>query len=151
MAHARLIERTPWDCAALGYDAFELAHAGQEALTQVKAPGHYTVKIDPLESKLDLHRNGFYYCDTLIEPYCAASEVQRYSDAAAKINRRPALEPLLEICRSAFRHGRFHRDFNVERRVANLRYENWLRTLHSADKVFGLAWNGATAGFIAHE
>jgi predicted dehydrogenase len=44
-----------------------------------------------------------------------------------------------------------HRDFNVERRLADLRYENWLRTLHAAGKVYGLTWEGGLAGFIAHE
>ena len=151
MATAKLIERAPWDCAALGQDAFELADAGPEAMAQVKAPGHYTVKVDPLEAKLSLHRNGFYYCDTLIEPFCPAGQLKSLPHAAAGYDPRPALEPLLAVCRGAFRHGRFHRDFNVERRRADLRYENWLRTLHAAGKVYGLAWEGEIAGFIAHE
>jgi RimJ/RimL family protein N-acetyltransferase len=151
MANARLIERPPWDCAALGQDAFELVNAGPEAMAQVSAPGHYTVKVDPLESKLPLHRNGFYYCDTLVEPYCAAEQLKPLSHDAARFDPRPALEPLLAICRGAFRHGRFHRDFNVERRRADLRYENWLRTLYAQDKVYGLAWEAEIAGFIAHE
>ena len=151
MANARLIERVPWDCAALGQDAFELANAGPEALAQVKAPGHYTVKVDPLESKLALHHNGFYYCDTLVEPYCAAGQVRAFPHAAAGFDPRPALEPLLAACRGAFRHGRFHRDFNVERGRADLRYESWLRALHAADKVYGLTWDNESAGFIARE
>ena len=151
MANAKLIERAPWDCAALGQDAFELANAGPEAMAQVGAPGHYTVKVDPLESKLSLHRNGFYYCDTLIEPHCPAEQLKLLPHAAASLDPHPVLEPLLAVCRGAFRHGRFHRDFNVERRLADLRYENWLRTRHAADKVYGLAWDGELAGFIAHE
>ena len=151
MANARLIERAPWDCAALGQDAFDLANAGPEAMAQVSAPGHYTVKVDPLESKQLLHRNGFYYCDTLIEPYCAPERLRLQMHDAARFDPLPALEPLLAICRGAFRHGRFHRDFNVERRRADLRYENWLRTLHAQGKVYGLTWEGEIAGFIAHE
>jgi len=151
MANARLIERVPWDCAALGRDAFELANAGPQALALVGAPGHYTVKVDPLESKAALHRTGFYYCDTLVEPYCPAGELNLLRHDAAGYDRSPALEPLLAVCRGAFRHGRFHRDFNVERRHADLRYENWLRALHAQGRVYGLAWEGALAGFIAHE
>ena len=151
MATAKLIERVPWDCAALGRDAFELANAGPEAMALVGAPGHYTVKVDPLESKLALHRNGFYYCDTLIEPYCASVELRSLPHASAGFDPRPSLEPLLAILRGAFRHGRFHRDFNVERRHADQRYENWLRALHAQGKVYGLAWGGELAGFIAHE
>jgi ribosomal protein S18 acetylase RimI-like enzyme len=151
MADAKLIERTPWDCAALGGDAFELAHAGPEVMERVKAPGHYTVKVDPLASAEILHRNGFYYCDTLIEPYCRAGEIRNSPHPSAGFDRHPPLESLLATCRDAFRHGRFHRDFNVERRLADLRYENWLRALRAADKVYGLTWAGEFAGFIAHE
>jgi GNAT superfamily N-acetyltransferase len=151
MAGARLIERTPWDCAALGCDAFELANAGPEAMAQVKAPGHYTVRVEPLASKEILHRNGFYYCDTLAEPYCPSGQLKALPHPAAGFDLRPPLDPLLAICRDAFQHDRFHRDFNIERRLADRRYENWLKTLHAAGKVYGLTWEGGTAGFIAHE
>jgi ribosomal protein S18 acetylase RimI-like enzyme len=151
MAGARLIERTPWDSAALGCDAFELADTGAEAMAQVGRPGHYTVRVEPTASKEILHRNGFYYCDTLVEPHCAAGQLKLHPHPAAAFDRGPSLEPLLAICRDAFRHDRFHRDFNVEPRRADLRYENWLKTLHAAGKVYGLTWEKETAGFIAHE
>jgi GNAT superfamily N-acetyltransferase len=120
-------------------------------MEQAKTPGHYTVKVDPLASTEILHRNGFYYCDTLIEPYCRVAKVKSFPHRSAAIERHPSLDALLPICRHAFRHGRFHRDFNVERALADRRYENWLRTLHAAGKVYGLTWEGETAGFIAHE
>jgi len=148
---ARLIERAPWDCAALGMDAFELADASPAALAQVRAAGHYTVKVDPLASKEALARSGFYYCDTLIEPYCAVGRLSLSPDPAAAFDRAPPLEPLAAICRGAFRHGRFHRDFNVVPSAADRRYESWLASLHAAGKVYGLRWEGEAAGFIAHE
>lgn len=151
MAGANLIERTPWDCAALGRDAFELSHAGPDAMVLVTAPGHYTVKVDPLASTAILHRNGFYYCDTLIEPHCRPDDVRISRHSSAGFVRRTPLEPLLAMCSGAFRYGRFHRDFNVERQVADSRYQNWLRTLHAAGKVYGLTWENEIAGFIAHE
>jgi ribosomal protein S18 acetylase RimI-like enzyme len=151
MAGAKLIERTPWDSAALGCDAFELANPGAEALALVGPPGHYTVRVEPLASRELLHRNGFYYCDTLVEPYCAAGQLRLHQHPAAGFDRHPPLEPLLAVCRVGFRHDRFHRDFNVDRRRADLRYENWLKTLHAAAKVYGLVWENETAGFIAHE
>jgi len=151
MAAARSIERVPWDSAALGCDAWELASAAPEALAQARAPGHYTVRVDPRADKRALHENGFYYCDTLVEPFCAAGEFKPQPHPAAGISRDTALEPLLAICRGAFQHGRFHRDFNVERARADLRYENWLRALHAAGKVYGLTWENEIAGFIAHE
>ena len=61
-----------------------------------------------------------------------------------------ALEPLAEICRSAFLHGRFHRDFNIDAARADHRYENWLCQLHAEGRVFGLFYGGEVAGFIAH-
>ena len=76
MAAAGAIERVPWDSAALGRDAYELSSAALEVLRQARAPGHYTVKVDPLADKRALHEHGFYYCDTLIEPYCAAREFE---------------------------------------------------------------------------
>jgi GNAT superfamily N-acetyltransferase len=151
MADAKPIDRAPWDCAALGCDAFELANAAPETMAQVNAPGHYTVKVDPLAPKEILHRNGFYYCDTLMEPYCGSGHMRKTPHPSAGFDPHPPLEPLLVACGSAFQHGRFHRDFNVERRLADLRYESWLRTLHAADKVYGLAWDNEIAGFIAHE
>lgn len=151
MASTKLIERTPWDCTALGCDAFELKAGIDEVLALARAPGHYTVRIDPLAPKDDLHRHGFYYCDTLIEPYCEAERFRPQPDSAARFDRRPEIEPLLSIARGRFRHDRFHRDFNVSRASADLRYENWLRTLHAADKLYGLLWNGALTGFIGHE
>ena len=151
MAAARAIERVPWDCAALGREAYELASAAPEVLAQVRSPGHYSVKVDPHADKRILQESGFYYCDTLIEPYCAAREFKPQPHPAAGASREAALAPLLAIGRGAFRHGRFHRDFNVESARADLRYENWLATLHAAGKVYGLTWESELAGFIAHE
>jgi ribosomal protein S18 acetylase RimI-like enzyme len=151
MTVANLIERVPWDSAALGCEAYELQSVAPGSLAQARAPGHYTVRVDPLADKRILHEHGFYYCDTLIEPFCAAREFKPQSHPAASMNGSADLEPLLVICRGAFEQGRFHRDFNVERARADLRYENWLRTLHAAGKVYGLLWEDELAGFIAHE
>jgi ribosomal protein S18 acetylase RimI-like enzyme len=151
MAGAKLIERVPWDCAALGGEAWELKSAAPQAFAQVRAPGHYTVRVGPLADRRIVHENGFYYCDTLIEPFCPADELRASPHPSARFSRDAGLEPLLAICRGAFEHGRFHRDVNVDRARADLRYENWLRSLHAAGKVYGLLWEGELAGFIAHE
>jgi hypothetical protein len=151
MAAARPIERVPWDCAALGCEAYELSSAAPEILALARGPGHYSVRLDPLADKRGLHEHGFYYCDTLIEPHCAVADFKPQPHPAAGVSRDVPLEPLLAICRGAFQLGRFHRDFNVARARADLRYENWLRSLHGAGKVYGLTWQGELAGFIAHE
>ena len=151
MAAAGPIKRVPWDSAALGCDAYELSAAIPEVLKQARAPGHYTVRVDPLADKRALHEHGFYYCDTLIEPYCAAGEFKPQPHPAAGASRETALEPLLAICRGGFQHDRFHRDFGVESARADRRYETWLRELHAAGKVYGLTWENEIAGFIACE
>lgn len=151
MGSSKLIERVPWDCAALGTEAFKLNAATAEALALAKASGHYTVRVDPLASKELLHRGGFYYCDTLIEPFCGAEQLRLVSHASAGLDPRPPLAPLLAMGQGAFRHGRFHRDFNVERRKADQRYENWTKSLHEAGKIYGLLWDGELAGFIGCE
>lgn len=149
MASAKRIERTPWDSAALGCDTFELANASAETLAQVGAPGHYTVKVDPLSDKRILHENGFYYCDTLLEPYCGRERFAGATHPDATLAREAPLADLLPICHGAFDHGRFHRDFRVRREQADRRYDEWLKQLHAAGKVHGLLHRGALAGFIA--
>lgn len=151
MTSADRLTRVPWDSAALGCEAWELRDADPPTLRALGERGHYTVRVDPLASKAALHEAGFYYCDTLIEPWSPAGRWQRFPHPAAGFEREPPLGPLLEICRSAFRHDRFHRDFRVERRSADRRYENWLTSLHGAGRVYALTWEGRTAGFIAHE
>jgi ribosomal protein S18 acetylase RimI-like enzyme len=151
MADAGLIRPTPWDVPALGCDTFELAHAGRDALALVKAPGHYTVKVDPLSDKRALHENGFYYCDTLLEPCCSPERLAGEVHADATLANGVPLDGVLEICHGAFSHGRFHRDFGVPRERADRRYDRWLGQLHAAGKVRGLLWRGELAGFIAHE
>lgn len=151
MTSAKLIERTPWDSAALGCDTFELAGAGVEAMAQVGAPGHYTVKVDPLSDKRILHENGFYYCDTLIEPYCGRERFAGAIHPDATLTREAPLADLLPICHGAFDHGRFHRDFRIRRELADRRYDEWLKQLHAAGKVHGLLHRGRLAGFIAAE
>lgn len=152
MASAKLIERTPWDCAALGCDAFELKAATPEAMAQMReAPGHYTIKVHPRADKGILHENGFYYCDTLIEPWCSREGLAGATHPDATLSRNPELPDLLPICHGGFTHGRFHRDFRIERAAADRRYDEWLKQLHAAGKVRGLLHRGALAGFVAVE
>lgn len=150
MTTRSLIEPTPWDAAALGVDSYELRQAGAAAMMQMRqAPGHYTVKVDPLASKKLLNDHGFYYCDTLIEPHCVAGRFSPRPHEGAAVGRDPRLDAVLEICRGAFAHGRFHRDFNVETARADARYDRWLAQLHAEGRVYGLLLNGTLAGFAA--
>ena len=144
------IRRIKWDSAAFGRDCFEIDGLEADALQEAaRHPGHYSVKVDALASKALLHQHGFYYCDTLIEPYCERGHYTGHADARAQFVRDAALDDVLAICHGAFRHGRFHRDFHLSAAQADLRYDNWLRQSHAAGNVYGLMFERQLAGFIA--
>ena len=144
------IRRIEWDSAAFGRDCYEIAALDEGALQAAAArSGHYAIKVEPLASKALLHQYGFYYCDTLLEPHCAAAQFNGYRDPRASCARNAALGDLLAICHGAFEHGRFHRDFNLPRAQADLRYDNWLRQVHAAGNAYGLYFDQQLAGFMA--
>ena len=151
MSENSQIKPVPWDTRAFGFDCFEIVDENPELLEKALAtPGHYTAKIDPLADKSMLHRHGFYYCDTLIEPWCTAAHLINFPRDGVAFSTAVPIESIVDICRNAFLHGRFHRDFNIDPQKADARYENWLRELHGAGKVFGLLLDDKVAGFIAH-
>lgn len=150
MTLPKSFKTAPWDTAALGISSYEVPVPSAEALDMaMQLPGHYTVRVDPLASKQLLHDSGFYYCDTLIEPYCTEDRFVPFNDTDVSVSKNLALEPLLRICHGAFSHSRFHRDFNLTRAKADQRYDNWLFQLHWAGKVHGVLYRGELAGFIA--
>ncbi len=149
--NGNLINDTPWDAAVFGLHTAELVEYTPDVLEQtLQTPGHYTIKVDPLESKELLHKHGFYYSDTLLEPYCAAGKLEILMQPDISISKEVNWQDLQPICHGAFVHGRFHRDFNLDSASADLRYDNWLRELHGQRQVYGLFWQGELAGFIAH-
>jgi len=141
---------TPWDAVALDIPTYELKSVTEDALKGISGiPGHFTVKLDPLDSKELLHRYGFYYCDTLLEPYCTAERFQASSHDGVRVNWEVGIDEVLSICDGGFSHGRFHRDFQVAGALADLRYNNWLKQLHNQRNTFGLEYEGTTAAFFA--
>jgi hypothetical protein len=146
-----LIKPTPWDMTAFGMPTWELTEYSEEALRQAaQTTGHFTLKVDPLADKRLLHEHGFYYCDTLIEPHCETARLRAVRLPGATISKSVDVEQTLAICHGSFSHGRFHRDFNLPKAAADLRYDNWLKQLLEARQVYGLYWEGVLAGFIAH-
>lgn len=144
------IVRTPWDTKAFGMDTYEIKQVTKEALDCVlHTPGHFTVKVLPLSSKKLLHEYGFYYCDTLIEPFCSAERFVFFTHESISISKNAALDDLITISHGAFTFGRFHRDFNMDKQRADMRYDLWLRELFQKDMVMGLMFNGRLAGFFA--
>lgn len=147
-----LLKRTPWDMAVFGMPTWELLEYSTAALQQAaRTAGHHTVKVDPLADKRLLHEHGFYYCDTLIEPYCGSVRLRPVQHEEATFGKDLAEGQAMDICHGAFAHGRFHRDFNLSREDADRRYDNWLRQLLEARQVYGLFWQGVLAGFIGYD
>jgi hypothetical protein len=145
-----LIEPTPWDARALGMETFEVKRVTAEALAAVASrPGHYTAKVDPLSDKRLLEQSGFYYCDTLLEPRCNRGELVAHAREGITVSRDIPLEALMALCHGAFVHDRFHRDFNIPGEAADARYDNWLKEMHAAGQVYGIALEGELAAFIA--
>jgi len=139
-----------WDSAAFGMPSHEILEISVDTLGYAAStPGHYTVRMDPLGSKQLLHVHGFYYCDTLVEPYCAAKDFRPFTRSQVTFTNSAPIEDLLKISHSAFVHGRFHRDFQLSSKLADQRYDRWLIELHQAGKVFGLLYEEQLCGFIA--
>lgn len=154
MNPSKFLVSTPWDAQLFGINTFEIVVDSENKLSQVikqvfseKNTGHYTVKVNPLLSKKLLHDYGFYYCDTLIEPYCNTESFREFTKQDISLSESVSLEKFLEICHGAFVHGRFHRDFNLDKNLADTRYNSWLKQLYEQQRVWGLMYQDKLAGF----
>jgi len=151
METANSIIETPWDSRALGIDTFEVNSLSKEVLKEVVGrPGHFAVRVHPLSSKKILYDYGFYYCDTLIEPHCTLEKFTPFEDTRVRITRSVVVTDLIEIARHSFIYGRFHRDFNIDNELADLRYVMWLKDLYDLGDVFGLIYRDELAGFLGY-
>lgn len=146
---------TPWDSRIFKINTYQITYISdggfEESITEIinsKQFGHYAVKIDPLFSKKILHKFGFYYCDSLIEPFCLRENFVEYFDEAVSLSQNVNFREIKDICNSAFSHGRFHRDFNLSKELANERYNQWLQDLWDENKVFALMYKDRVAGFF---
>lgn len=144
------VRPTPWDRQAFGVDTFEILTPDEKTLEQIAGhPGHYTVKIDPLDSKKLLHEHNFYYCDTLLQPYADRASIKLYHHDKVTSETPGEIDELLDIADGVFKHGRFHRDFMINRHSADLRYSNWLRQMHAQGETLSLFFEDQLAAFFA--
>jgi len=150
------LKETPWDIKILYLPTFEIIIDSEKdlclninQLKKSKIKGHFTIKIDPLWNTKILLENGFYYCDTLIQPYSSSEKFIYYQCDKVNLGQKNSLEELINICEGAFKYDRFHRDFNVKKKKADLRYNSWLTQLFNEDKVWGLMYEKKLAGFWA--
>lgn len=147
------IKETPWDRKAFGMPTYEIVNPTEEVLQKAaEMDGHFTVKIDPLANSEPLHRHGFYYCGTLVEPYCRQEHFRFYgNDKVSLVRKVDDFEEMKRISDGSFDHGRYHRDFNLDQAVADRRYANWLYQMYEADNVFSLYYDGELAGFFGFD
>jgi hypothetical protein len=147
-----LLKPTPWDTKTFGFPTYELQEYSANALEEcLTLPGHYTLKVDPLEDKALLQQFHFYYCDTLLEPYCSKKRLRIIDHPYLSVSKIVDLNKIMLICDGAFKYGRFHRDMNIPIKLANLRYCNWLKEMAQENSVYGLYFNVELAGFIAYQ
>lgn len=150
MPETTYLRKTPWDSAAFGLDTYDVCSYSREALEYADTlPGHFTIKVAPLASKKLLHDFGYYYCDTLVEPYSLRKNFVEHHHEKTGISKEIPLDELIAICNGAFEHGRFHRDFNLNQKDSDRRYNNWLQQLYSEQNVLSLMFDNAVAGFFA--
>ena len=149
-----LIKKTPWDKNILGINTFEIIASSEELLfsninqfIKNAEKGHYTIKVDPLWNTKFLSDCDFYYCDTLIQPSCYFSNFIPHYHSKIHLSQTNSLEELISICDGAFIHGRFHRDFNIDKKQADSRYNSWLSQLFNDQTVWGLMYDQKLAGF----
>lgn len=146
------LRKTPWDADVFGVDTFEVTSYSAESLQQIAhLPGHFTIKVDPLADKGLLHAHGFYYCDTLMEPYGTRERFVPYERKEITLTSDFPLADAVALSRGAFVYGRFHRDFHLDSLLADQRYAQWLKQLYEQGNVWGLLYNGELAGFFGYE
>jgi ribosomal protein S18 acetylase RimI-like enzyme len=147
-----VLVRTPWDSKVFAIDTFEVRSFDEETLKVVaNLPGHFTIKVDPSRSTDLLHRCGFYYCDTLVEPFCRRQHFIAHDDPDVRVVDTYDIGDFLSLSRGAYTHGRFHRDPNIPSELADARYDSWLRQIHAAGGMIGLAYRGTLAAYFARE
>ncbi len=154
MKENKHIIKIPWDSAVFGMDAYEITSVSERILKLItRMKGHFTVKVNPLSPKKKLlQQYGFYYCDTLIQPYCPKESFRYFNLEKGEISlsNKITLKELLAISHGAFSFDRFHRDFNINKKFADMRYDIWVSKLYKSNHVVALFYNGNCIGFFAH-
>jgi hypothetical protein len=139
----------PWDSCSLRLPAWELKAYSKVAIeAAVQTQGHHTVRVDPLADKSLLYENGFYYCDTLIEPFCNSGKLRPVEHPDAQIEQLVDPDLVSKLVKHTFRFDRFHRDFKISNELSDLRYANWLMEHMNKGNAYSLTWQGDLAGFI---
>lgn len=146
------LEETIWDKKVFGIDTYELKEYSEKSLRSIQSiSGHFTLRLNPLEDKKLINQYGFYYADTLIEPYLRKEFFHKNLVSNYKINLSPDIEELIPICRDAFAYDRFHRDPNLKKEQSDDRYVNWLKEFSTKGKVMTTMSENETTAFFCND
>ena len=141
---------TPWDRRAFGFDTYEIKDINQKAFEKIEhIPGHFTVRAEPLQPKKLLHDFHFYYCDTLIEPFCLKESFTPVFREDIFVKRDLHLELAMAMSQNVFQYDRFHRDFHISQEDADRRYILWIQDIAASGTLYGLWHQESLAGFFA--
>ncbi|WP_152655160.1 GNAT family N-acetyltransferase [Oceanobacillus sp. CFH 90083] len=146
------LEPTPWDSRNFPLATFQLTEYSEAALQATEeVEGHFTIKVDPLADKSLLQKYGFYYADTLMEPYCNRDKFLKKVAGDVIFHEDYDAEEILAIAEEAFQGGRYHRDFQVPNEMADLRYRNWVKDLMDQKLLLAFKQGGCVKGFFAYQ
>ncbi|MGI8603251.1 MAG: GNAT family N-acetyltransferase [Verrucomicrobiales bacterium] len=87
----------------------------------------------------------------MVEPFCRAEDFRPQLNARATLSKNGDLSKIEAISKDAYRHGRFHRDFKIDRAKADRRYLEWLKKLAKNTQVYFFFYDGVFAGYLAYE
>jgi len=134
---------------------YEIKDYSIELLDSIKSsPGHYTIRLSPLESKKILHTYGFYYCDSLLEISCNKNSFNCFEqppDLDLKLDEVSDEKILFKRSKNLFYFDRFHRDFNLTNIDSDHRYEKWLSKIIASGTIYSCLLNNEVVGYIALE
>jgi hypothetical protein len=143
------LRETPWDKRNFAFKTYELLDVDEELFKYIEnIPGHFTLKVDPLSNNYLLYKYKFYYCDTLIEPHCERDKLVIFDHDEISIKNSCNFEVIRDISVGAYKHGRFHRDFNVDNQSADNRYINWLHDLYKENNCLYFYYKNDFAGYF---
>ncbi|CAH2716749.1 hypothetical protein BACCIP111895_03937 [Neobacillus rhizosphaerae] len=147
----------PWDSKTFGIKCYDIVSYNEEVLKQTDdKEGHFTIKVNPLSDKSLLQRYGFYYVDTLIQPNCEKDNFKsfKFEKDTLRIDTNHVdydLELFTDMFDGLFRHGRFHRDFNINNDDADKRYMSWFKQIFDEGVIHVCLYEDNAVGFMAYK
>jgi ribosomal protein S18 acetylase RimI-like enzyme len=147
----------PWDSTTFGMKAYEIDSYNEELLKQTtEKNSHYTIKVNPLCDKSLLHKYSFYYVDTLLQPSCKEADIHLFISENLKLridtnHYKYDINLFEKMIEGLFQHGRFHRDFNINKEDADTRYKSWFKQIFDTGSVHVCLFEENVVGFMAYK